>query len=125
MNGSQFPGGSKSRVNRAGNHIRNGTATSADYHVLEEWRSAHRRVLNTFQAILRNRTRGTDITVAQRHKRRATIIDKLKRYPSMQLARMDDVAGCRLIFNDIESLYDFRNEFHKSRFHHKLKKQYR
>jgi len=117
----QFPGGSKSRVNRAGNNIRNGMATWQDYHVLEEWRSAHRAVLNTFQAILRNRTRGTNITVAQRHKRRITIIDKLKRYPSMQLARMDDVAGCRLIFDDIDSLYAFREKFHKSRFHHKIK----
>ncbi len=116
-----FPGGSKSRVNRAGNNIRNGTATFDDYFVLEEWRSAHRNVLNTFQAILRNRTRGTNITVAQRHKRRTTIIDKLKRYPSMQLARMDDVAGCRLIFQDIDSLYEFREDFHKSRFHHKIK----
>jgi len=120
-NTSQFPGGSKSRVNRAGNNIRKGTATFEDYRVLEEWRSAHRNVLNTFQAILRNRTKNTDITVAQRHKRRTTIIDKLKRYPSMQLSRMDDVAGCRLIFNDIESLYTFRQGFHKSRFHHKRK----
>jgi len=118
---SRFPGGSKSRVNRAGENVRNGTASWEDYNVLEEWRSAHRAVLNTFQAILRNRTKGTDITVAQRHKRRTTIIDKLKRYPSMQLARMDDVAGCRLIFNDIDSLYNFRDEFHKSRFHHKRK----
>ncbi len=120
-NRSQFPGGSKSKVNRAGNNIRNGTATRVDYRVLEAWRSAHRNVLNTFQAILRNRTKETDIIVAQRHKRKTTIIDKLKRYPLMQLARMDDVAGCRLIFNDIESLYAFRQEFHKSRFHHKRK----
>lgn len=119
--GTKFPGGSKSRVNRSGNNIRNRTASSEDYYVLEEWRSAHRAVLNTFQAILRNRTKGTGITVAQRHKRRATIIDKLERYPSMQLARMDDVAGCRLIFNDIQSLYHFREEFHSSHFHHELK----
>jgi len=118
---TQFPGGSKSRVNRAGNNIRNAVATDSDLKVLEEWRSAHRAVLNTFQAILRNRTRGLNITVAQRHKRKSTIIDKLFRYPSMQLSRMDDVAGCRLIFEDIESLYDFRDEFHKSRFHHKRK----
>lgn len=118
---TQFPGGSKSRVNRAGENIRARKASSDDYLVLEEWRSAHRAVLNTFQAILRNRTSGTNITVAQRHKRRATIIDKLSRYPSMRLARMDDVAGCRLIFDDIETLYEFRNKFYESRFHHKRK----
>ena len=43
------------------------------------------------------------------------------RLPSMQLVRMDDVAGCRLIFKDIESLSKFRSEFHKARFKHKRK----
>ena len=54
-----FPGGSKSRVNRAGENIRKQTATAEDLQVVDEWRAAHRSVLNTFQAILRQRTRGT------------------------------------------------------------------
>ena len=37
----------------------------------------------------------------------------------MQLARMDDVAGCRLIFSDIKDLYAFRGVFHRARFSHK------
>jgi putative GTP pyrophosphokinase len=114
-----FPGGSKSRVNLAGNNIRAKTATTEDLVVVEEWRAAHRAVLNTFQAILRTRTREQDIIVAQRHKRRSTIFGKLDRYPEMQLARMDDVAGCRLIFSDVNMLYSFRENFHKARFHHK------
>ena len=114
-----YPGGSKSRVNRAGDNVRLGTATSEDATVIEEWRAAHRGVLNTFQAILRNRTRGTNITVAQRHKRKRTIYDKLARLPRMQLSRMDDVAGCRLIFKNIKKLYEFRAKFHKARFNHK------
>ena len=36
----------------------------------------------------------------------------------MQLVRMDDVAGCRLIFEDIDTLYQFRNKLHKARFNH-------
>jgi len=88
-----FSGGSKSRVNKAGVNVRNNTATPEDLHVIDDWRSAHRAVLNTFQASLRNRTRGINIVVAQRHKRKSTIIDKLDRFPDMQLARMDDVAG--------------------------------
>ena len=118
---ANFPGGSKSRVNRAGSAVREGSAETEDYFVIEEWRAAHRAVLNTFQAILRNRTRDTKITVAQRHKRRSTIFDKLLRFPDMQLARMDDVAGCRLIFKDIEALNRFRAKFYKARFHHKRK----
>jgi putative GTP pyrophosphokinase len=116
-----FPGGSKSRVNLAGNNVRKGTATIDDLLVIEEWRAAHRALLNTFQAILRNRTRGEKIVVAQRHKRKSTIFDKLRRFPDMQLARMDDVAGCRLIFSNTKSLYEFRKQFHKARFHHKRK----
>lgn len=116
---SEYPGGSKSRVNRAGDAIRVGVQTAEDLRVIEEWRAAHRAVLNTFQAILRNRTRDTNITVAQRHKRKRTIFDKLERLPKMDLARMDDVAGCRLIFSDLRTLTTFRSKFHKARFNHK------
>lgn len=115
----QFPGGSKARVNRAGDNIRNFSETFEDFVVVEEWRAAHRGVLNTFQAILRTRTKGTKISVAQRHKRRNTIFNKLFRFPSMQLSRMDDVAGCRLIFETMDELNAFRNNFHNARFRHK------
>jgi putative GTP pyrophosphokinase len=114
-----FPGGSKSRVNRAGANVRNRCETSEDLKVIDEWRAAHRAVLNTFQASLRNRTRGTDIVVAQRHKRKSTIFNKLHRFQDMQLARMDDVAGCRMIFSNIDELNQFRKKFHKARFQHK------
>ena len=119
---AQFPGGSKNRVNLAGDRIRNGNAFAEDIQVVNEWREAHRYVINSFQAILRNRTRDRNIIVAQRHKRRQTIVDKLDRFPKMRLSRMDDVAGCRLIFDSIDSLIRFRDEFHRrSRFNHRLR----
>ncbi len=121
MTDPTFPGGSKSRVNRSGERIRQDKATIDDLLVVEEWRAAHRGVLNTFQAILRNRTRGTKVSVAQRHKRKTTIFDKLTRLPGMQLARMDDVAGCRLIFRSVRDLHAFRSRFHRARFNHKLR----
>jgi putative GTP pyrophosphokinase len=118
---NSFPGGSKKRVALAGDNVRNNIATPDDLSVIDTWRAAHRAVLNTFQAILRTRTRYKGIVVAQRHKRKITIFDKLKRFPGMNLARMDDVAGCRLIFNSVDELYSFRDEFHKANFKHKLK----
>jgi putative GTP pyrophosphokinase len=118
-----FPGGSKSRVSRAGQAVRSGNPSADDLAVIDEWRAAHRSVLNTFQAILRQRTRSTTIAVAQRHKRKRTIFDKLDRYPKMELARMDDVAGCRLIFHDIDDLYKFRQNLHKAKFKHRLRNQ--
>lgn len=115
----EYPGGSKKRVSKAGDNVRNDTASREDLDAIEAWRAAHRGVLNTFQAILRTRTKATNITVAQRHKRKNTIFNKLKRLPGMKLARMDDVAGCRLIFNTIDELNSFREKFHKARFKHK------
>jgi len=118
---SSYPGGSKSRVSRAGVAVRNGTASVEDLDVIESWRAAHRAVLNTFQAVLRGRLRGKSVVVAQRHKRKNTIFDKLRRLPGMQLARMDDVAGCRLIFKNIKELRRFRSDFHGARFNHKMR----
>lgn len=120
---SKFPGGSKSRVNKAGENIRDNCATSEDYKVVETWRASHRSVLNTFQSILRNRTKGKHIAVAQRHKRKNTIFNKLKRIPKMELSRMDDVAGCRLIFQSIKELYRFRNNIHSAKFSHEIKNE--
>lgn len=117
---------SRKRVKKAGDAVRNGTPQDEDLKVIDEWRAAHRTVLNTFQATLRNRAsklHDKNITVAQRHKRRNTIFNKLKRFPSMHLARMDDIAGCRLIFDNIEDLRLFRRDMHQSRFKHVLRNE--
>lgn len=121
MSETTYPGGSKKRVTRAGDAVRTGTASAEDLSVIEQWRAAHRAVLNTFQAILRGRLRGKNVIIAQRHKRKNTIFDKLQRLPGMQLARMDDVAGCRLIFRNLKELHRFRTDFHAARFNHKMR----
>lgn len=120
---TQLPWESKTRVDRAGNSVRNSQLTQADLNIIDLWREAHRHVLNTFQAILRTRTRNSDVVVAQRHKRKRTIFGKLHRYAKMSLARMDDVAGCRLIFPDIESLHKFRADLHQANFKHRLRNE--
>lgn len=115
------PWKSNGRVNRAGEAIRERSLSNDDVHILNIWRAAHNKILNNFQTMIRRKTKGRNIIVAQRLKRRMTIVDKLFRESRMQLARMDDVAGCRMIFKDVESLYTFRAEFHDSRFRHKRK----
>lgn len=115
--------GSKGAINRAGDAIRRAAVSDRDAIALELWRMAHRDVIHVFEATLRARARDQDVQVAQRLKRRRTIVDKLARYPRMQLARMDDVAGCRLIFPSIEALHAFRDSLHKARFNHVLKNE--
>lgn len=123
MTESTFPGGSKSRINAAGAAVRERRATVDDQLVIEEWRSAHTAVINTFQALLRNRAKAVGAVVAQRLKRKATIFDKLTRLPKMELSRMDDVAGCRIIFRDVTTLNEFRRKLHEARFAHVLKNE--
>ena len=116
------PWGSKGLLNRAGDKIRRGEdLTWEELRAFEDWRAAHSYVLNTFKPLLWRRVLGKHVVVAQRLKRRSTIIDKLSREPKMELARMDDIAGCRLIFDDISSLQSFRDKFHDSGFNHKLR----
>jgi len=115
------PQHSKTRINQAGDKVRAGTHTLEDNRVIENWRASHAHILNTFQATLRGRSRGKSITVAQRLKRRITIFDKLVREQGMQLSRMNDVAGCRLIFENQENLNQFRSSLHTARFKHKLR----
>lgn len=115
---NQLP--SKSRITKAGNAIRDGIETEEDLNIVDLWRLSHGPVLNTFQSLLRSKARGHDIIVAQRHKRKNTIFDKLKRMPRMNLSRMDDVAGCRLIFRNIASLNNFRKDMHAATFKHSL-----
>ena len=47
--------------------------------------------------------------VAQRRKRLPTIIHKLKRHPHMQVSTMQDLGGCRVIFDDVGNVRDLAN----------------
>ena len=117
---STAPEYSRGRVRRAGRAIRNNEAGAEDLAVVENFRASHAHILNAFQASLRNRARGKNITVAQRLKRFVTIRDKLSRRPDFSLNEMQDIAGCRLIFPNIDELKAFRSEFHRARFKHNL-----
>jgi putative GTP pyrophosphokinase len=114
-----FPLYSKNRVTKAGSAVRASVEGEDDKKIIENWRASHNYVLNTFQATLRRYAKGGNITVAQRLKRRNTIYDKLKRHPGMQLARMHDIAGCRLIFEDMATLNATRLRVLGSKFKHK------
>jgi ppGpp synthetase/RelA/SpoT-type nucleotidyltranferase len=116
--------GSKGAINRAGDAIRHNTITPGQALALESWRMAHRDVIHAFEALLRARAKNhPDMQVAQRLKRRRTIMDKLSRFSRMELARMDDVAGCRLIFPSIEALHTFRGKVHRAKFKHVLRNE--
>ena len=116
------PPKSKSAVKKAGKRIAEGVETAADIALVDQWRASHGAALNTFQANLRRRISksGFEIDFVQRLKRRRTVIDKLRRRKPdgskliSDVVSMQDFAGCRLIFNDINELNSFRMEFHEA-----------
>lgn len=117
------PPQSKSAVRRAGQAISAGNATQTDFHLVEQWRASHGYVINTFQAWLKGHIgkQHYDIEFAQRLKRRNTVIDKLQRKNKSgdslisDVSAMHDFAGCRIIFENINQLHDFRSVLHSQK----------
>ena len=108
----------KSKIQAAGKRIVKGKADLEDTLVLENFRAAHAYIINTFQMNARRHASSVKNTVGQRLKRRNTIIDKLKREPSMPLHAMQDIAGCRIIFENQADLYKVRTSLREARFNH-------
>lgn len=104
------PTESKSQINKAGKILLEAELFSHDYQAALElanrWRACHAYPINTFQATLRTKIRSCqgEVLVAQRLKRMPTIIDKLSRFPNMQLTTMQDIAGIRAIFDDLDDI---------------------
>ena len=93
--------------------------------VLDNFRALHAMPLNTFQSTLRKRINSlkiSDVIIAQRIKRKPTILDKLHRFEGMQLKRMHDIGGIRAIFPNLKKLNELKNLYAVSseRLSHKL-----
>lgn len=114
------PPSNKSAVRKAGQAISSGTASNEDYQLVDRWRASHGYVINTFQAWLKGHINKQDfyIEFAQRLKRRNTVIDKLLRKDKngkpliSDVAGMHDFAGCRMIFDDLAKMVEFRDYMH-------------
>ena len=93
------------------------------FDVLDKWRISHAYPMNTFQATLRKKVKllPGDTLVAQRLKRLPTIVDKLKKYPEMELSRMQDIGGLRAITNSVNSVRKLHTIYLKAKFDHELK----
>lgn len=118
---------SNKQLNRIGDKLRKQQELTADeQEVFNYWRSAHNQALIQWQSILRSRLKKLklqkSVLLGQRLKRRNTIQHKLERYNAMQLSRMNDIAGCRLVFKSMKELQIFRKSLHEnSYFKHELK----
>lgn len=103
---------SKSQVNRAGRRLVDNPKDGEAMAILSEWRSLHAYPINTFQALLRKHIKRLKMKamIAQRLKRTPSIIRKIQRFDNMQLARMQDIGGIRVIVKSVDEVY----RLHKS-----------
>jgi len=92
------------------------------WELMNLWRSAHNFPLNTFQGTLREKAKRVhaNAIVAQRIKRAVSIVDKLRRYPSISLSKMQDIGGCRAIVGNVENVFKLRDAYLKSQLRHRL-----
>ena len=114
-------------LRRAGTTLMNDSASDIEqkeaYEVLNGWRSLHSYPIDVFQKNLRskcNQLKFRSFTVAQRLKRMPSIISKLKRNPKMNLARMQDIGGVRVILPSILDVEKLHGELvgQNNRFNH-------
>lgn len=122
----EVPKYSKSEINKAGSIIADPTSSREDRDnaliILNNWRAAHAYPL---QVICNNlRMRNPDAIVVQRLKRLESITGKIERFPDMNLYRMQDLGGCRVIVDTIDQVYEAVNKYESSRIRHILKRKY-
>jgi ppGpp synthetase/RelA/SpoT-type nucleotidyltranferase len=92
-------------INRAGKALVTNPTDEHSQHIVSEWRACHAYPINTFQATLRDKLHKLNLDatslVAQRLKRMPSIVDKLKRFPRMNLVQMQDIGGLRAVVDCI------------------------
>lgn len=118
---------SVSAVNKAGDALRvligkSGALTSEEMNravhaidVLVAWRAAHALPLATATMGLKSRVQTAGCAdgsrVSQRLKRIPTILSKLHREPKMELGRMHDIGGCRVVLADLAQVYEVLDRY--------------
>lgn len=122
------PKESKSKINKAGAILSGRIPGSTEdfrwaVDLISRWRACHAYPINTFQSTLRTKLKAggyKNYIVAQRLKRLPTILDKLKRFPAMQVTTMQDIGGIRTVLPTIESAYKIRDEYLNARHFNKM-----
>ena len=125
---------SKVRVNRAGELMVRGKpsdyADPAEFwgeyfealEIVNNWRSSHSFPMNTFTVGLKRRAKSFDAQciIAQRIKRMSSIELKLRRFPTMTMAQMQDLGGCRAVMSSVSAVNRLVRAYRASDIKHPL-----
>lgn len=94
--------------------------------VMSSWRAAQAYPMRALLMMLRKRAVEIDnnAVVVQRHKRAPSIIGKLRRFPRMELSRMQDIGGCRAIVSTVDDVEKLCAHIQESRTRNELHRVY-
>lgn len=125
INNWEIPKYSGSKIEKAGKILANIDSSKDEIdnalEILNNWRASHAYPLQVIANDLRKNN--PDAIVVQRLKRLDSIVGKLQRNQTMNLYKMQDLGGCRVIVDSIDEVYKSLNNYRKSSFHHIFKKE--
>lgn len=90
---------SKSQINKLGERLRSGEHADDDLRLLNDFRTSFADVIDQVTERIEERL-SIEVT-ARRAKSIPSIIDKLQRIRTIDLTRMQDIAGCRLVVGNV------------------------
>jgi ppGpp synthetase/RelA/SpoT-type nucleotidyltranferase len=113
---------SKAHIDRVGEILISETALTEEKEIavmtLNNWRMLHSYPLNIFRDELQEHVRQVDpdAIVAQRLKRLPTILHKIKERKTIQrLSQMQDIAGLRVIVDNVDAVYALKERYERQR----------
>lgn len=122
-------GCSRKEVSRAGERLvgcftQKQPYDDKDVQILHDWRMCHVYPLEQLTKYLEREAKALNpnAIISSRIKRLPSIVEKLARFPSMQLGRMQDLGGCRAIVDNIEQAYAIKQKIISLTFKHQLHK---
>lgn len=111
---------SKRQINNAGKILSKQNINENDrqeaLEIINNWRSSHAYPLSVIANNLRRNNKNA--LVVQRLKRLDSIVSKLERIDTMELYRMQDLGGCRVIVDTIDDVYKAEQQFEHSSARH-------
>ena len=120
---------SNTEVDRAARALLDEGISQADYlrnvKIFDDWRSSYAYPLLVMHIYTLKKAREIEekCIVSQRLKRKESIFAKIERIQSIRASQMQDIGGCRVIFEGISSVYDLRSVLLRSQRKHVLQNE--
>lgn len=99
-------------IRKAGANLSLDQESGEDLNIISTFRTSHIYLMDALIKTIKNKL-PKPILIARRLKRLSSIKNKLKRFNTMQLDRMQDIAGVRALFKSDQDVFEYANNLRK------------